>query len=85
MSDLLLFDWGGATPPDITSSSNRMLVEFESPVTSNPDLVAAPEGFVAVFSTKGKISYSRFCFEFSNYSIPPPKCIEIQSKISHMI
>ena len=34
---------------------------------------------------KVKKSYSRFCFEFSNYSIPSPKYIEIQGKISQMI
>lgn len=54
MATMLWSNEVSARPPDVTSSGNRMLVEFESPVTTGPDLISEPEGFVAEFSARGQ-------------------------------
>ncbi len=66
MSNLLLHHQGGSKPPEVRSSSNKMMIEFMSPAAPILDFTKDAEGFVAVFNTKGMDSNANHVSLFSN-------------------
>ncbi len=82
MSNLLLHHQGGSKPPEVRSSSNKMMIEFMSPAAPILDFTKDAEGFVAVFNTKGmdnNANHESLLFIEKQCSIRPKKMLGFYS------